>query len=80
MRVIAAIVCFAISTVLLGFINVATYEAASSWGMTEAVTEITGTTYNIAVFTGRWVIGGASLWTGVSILHRHAVWPIGRIA
>ena len=72
----AAIPCFLVSAALLGFINLATYEAISSWGISEAFTEITGTSWNISVFIGCWCIGLASLWLGISTLR--ACWPLNR--
>jgi hypothetical protein len=75
LAIAAAIPCLLVSTALLGFINLATYEAVSSWGITEAIAEITGTTWNISVFVGCWVIGLASLWAGLSAIYRRPLWP-----
>jgi hypothetical protein len=70
--------CFSLSAALLGFINLATYEAVSSWGITEALNEISGTTWNISVFIGCWCIGLTLLWLGASILRRRLFWPLNR--
>jgi hypothetical protein len=66
LAIAASFPCFLVSAALLGFINLATYEAISSWGVAEAYAEITGTIWNISVFVGCWVIGLALLCLGVS--------------
>jgi hypothetical protein len=65
----AAIPCLLASVALLGFISLATYEAITSWGISEAVAEITGTMWNLSVFAGCWLIGLALLCVGLSVIY-----------
>jgi hypothetical protein len=67
-----AILCLLVSVALLGFINLATYQAISSWGLSEAFAEITGTTWNLSAFIGCWVIGLVLLFVGMSVIVRHS--------
>jgi len=64
MRILIAAVLFVLSIPLLGFINLATYEAITQWGVEEAIAEIFGTSHNIAVFAGCWTVGLAFVWLG----------------
>jgi hypothetical protein len=68
LAIAVAIPFLLVATALLGFIKLATFEAISSWGVSEAFAEITGAIWNISVFVGCWVIGLASLYAGLSLI------------
>ena len=59
------VACLAVAAALLGFINLATYEAVTSWGLEDAYAEIASSTWNLMVFSGCWVLGLAALCLGL---------------
>jgi hypothetical protein len=70
---VGAVACLVVAAALLGFVNLATYEAVTSWGLEEGYAEIASSTWNLTVFSGCWVLGLAALCLGlgsaVSLCH-----------
>ena len=65
---LGALIGLLLTFLMLGFISLATYEAASTWGIQEAYFEITSSAWNISVFIGCWLFGLLALCGATSLI------------